>query len=410
VRPGLRALRAELTSRAGLLVGLLSVTVALTTGLMRMPPPTGPSWSATFNEALLGLVGLAPVCAGAVAWLVQDYQRRGIAALAGSSPRGAVGGALPRVGAALLWALAGYLVLLLISAVRTTHRGLPDWPPLLLVLLATAFLAVGAALGWAVGAVATVRAAPPLLGVALFVGVYAGSYGDDWVGRLTPVDRMAVYRSFLQPHVRLVLAQVAVLAAVAALALCVPLAGGLARRWTGLSAAVVLTGAVLVLSKTDPDPTEIRAAPRQPACAGSGVVVCLRPENADLLAPSSTALSAAAAALAPYLPVPMRFSEPGIDRRVDHGPGVYVPPPEPGDPLAFEAAALAAILPPPCPRRVADASATMAYGDVLIWADATVNGPAGIPAYERQRFARILAQNVPGQREWVQRHLTAACS
>ena len=101
--PGLRALRAELTSRAGLLVGLLSVTVALTTGLMRMPPPTGPSWSATFNEALLGLVGLAPVCAGAVAWLVQDYQRRGIAALAGSSPRGAVGGALPRVGAALLW-------------------------------------------------------------------------------------------------------------------------------------------------------------------------------------------------------------------------------------------------------------------------------------------------------------------
>jgi hypothetical protein len=108
--------------------------------------------------------------------------------------------------------------------------------------------------------------------------------------------------------------------------------------------------------------------------------------------------------------VPVRFSEPGIDRRVDSGPGVYVPPPEPGDPLAFEAAALAAILPPPCPRRVADASAAMAYGEVLIWADATVNGPAGIPAYERQRFARILAQNVPGQREWVRRHLTAACS
>jgi hypothetical protein len=410
VRPGLRALRTELTSRAGLVVGLLSVAIALTTGLVRMPPPTGPSWSATFNEALIGLIGLAPVSAGAVAWLVQDYHRRGIAALAASSPRGAVGGALPRIGAALLWALVGYLVLLVISAVRISHRGLPGWPPLLLVLLATAFLAAGAALGWAVGAVATGRAAPPLLAVALFAGVYAGSYGQDWVGRLAPVDRISVYRSFLQPHVQLVLAQVVLLAAVAALALCVPLAGGLARRWTGLSAVVVLTGAVLVLSKTDPDPTEIRAAPREPACAGGPIVLCLRPENADLLAPSSTALSAAAAALGPYLPVPMRFSEPGIDRRVDHGPGVYVPPPVAGDPLAFRAAALSAIVPPPCPRRVADASAITAYGDVLIWAEATVNGLSGIPAYKRERFARILAENVPGQREWVQRHLTAACS
>jgi hypothetical protein len=410
VRPAVHALRTELTSRSGLVVGLLSVAVALITALTRMPPPTGPSWSAAFNEALIGVVALAPVCAGAVAWLVQDYQRRGIAALAASSPRGAAGGALPRVGVALGWALLGYLLLLVISAVRTTHRGLPGWPPLLLVLLATAFLTTGAALGWAVGAAVNLPAAPPLLAVALFAGIYAGSYGDDWAGRLVPVDRMSVYRSFLQPNVRLVLAQVAVLAGIGALALCVPLAGGLARRWTGLSAAVVLTGAVLVLSKTDPDPTEIRAAPRQPACAGGPIVLCLRPENADLLGASSAALSAAAAALAPYLTVPERFSEPGIDRRVEQGPGVYVPPAQAGDPLAFEAAALTAILPPPCPRRVADASATTAYRDVLIWANARVNGLAGIPAYQRARFERILGNTVPGQREWVQKHLTAACS
>ena len=409
MRPAVQAVRTELASRAGLVVGLLSVAVALAAGLMRPPPPTGPSWSAAFNEALTGLIGLAPVCAGAVAWLVQDYQRRGIAALAASSPRGAAGGVLPRVGAALVWASLGYLVLLAISAVRTTHRGLPGGPPLLLVLLAAAFLAASAALGWAVGAVVTVRAAPPLLAVALFAGVYAGSYGQDWAGRLVPVNRLSVYRSFLQPHVRLVLAQAAVLAAVAALALCVPLAGGLGRRWTGFSAAVVLTGAVLVLSKTDPDPTEIRAAPRDPACASGPIVLCLRPENSDLLPASSSALSAAAAALAPYLPVPVRFSEPGIDRRADHGPGVFVPPPAAGDPLAFEAAALAAIVPPPCPRQVADASATTAYGDVLIWADARVNGLDGIPPYARGRFERILAENVSRQREWVHRHLGAAC-
>jgi hypothetical protein len=410
VRPAVRALYAELSSPTGLVVGLVAVAVAVAAGLLRTPPLTGPSWSATFNEALTGLIGLAPVCAGAVAWLVQDYYRRGVATLAGSSPRGVVGGALPRVGAAMLYTLLGYLVLLATAAARTTHRGLPDWPPLLLVLLAASFLVLSMALGWAVGAALTTRAAPPLLAAALLAAAYAGSYGEDWGRRLVPVDRMTAYRSFLQPHVQLVWAQVAVLAALAALALCVPLAGHLARRWTGFSAAVVLTGAMLVLTKTDPDPTEIRGAPSEPACAGGPVVVCLRPENADLLPAASTALAAAAGALAPYVTVPGRFSEPGIDRRTDYGPGVFVPPAAGGDPLEFQAAALAAIVPLPCPRRVSEASTTTAYDDLLTWADARVNGLGGVPPFARMRFSRILSQNVPRQRAWVHRHLTAACS
>lgn len=410
MRPAFRALHTELTSPAGLVVGLLSIAVAVAAGLLRTPPLSGPSWSAAFNEALTGLIGLAPVCAGAVAWLVQDYQRRGIAALAASSPRGAAGGALPRVGAAMVYTLLGYLELLATAAVRTTHRGLPGWPPLLLVLLAASFLVLSMALGWALGAVVTTRVAAPLLAVAMLAAVYAGSYGEDWVGRLVPVDRMTAYRSFLQPHVQLVSAQAAVLVALAALALCVPLAGHLARRLTGFSAVLVLTSAVLVLTRTDPDPTEIRGAPHYPACAGGPVVVCLRPENADLLPASSTALAAAAGALAPYVPVPGRFSEPGIDRPTDYGPGVFVPPPAGDDPLAFEAAALAAIVPLPCPMRVSDASTTTAYGDVLIWAHARVNGPTGIPPYARMRFGRILGESVPRQRDWVHRHLTSACS
>jgi hypothetical protein len=408
VRPALRALGTELTSPAGLLIGLLSIAVAVAAGLLRTPPLTGPSWSATFNEALTGLIGLAPLCAGAVAWLVQDYHRRGIDVLAASSPRGAAGGALPRVGAALAWVTLGYLVLLATSALRTSHRGLPGWPPL--VLLAASFLVASMALGWAVGAVATARVAPPLLAVALFTGVYVGSYGHNWAARLVPVDRESVYRSFLQPHVGLVWAQVAVLAAVAALALCVPLTGRLTRVWTALSAVAVLTGAVLVLSTTDPQPTEIRGAPREAACAGGPFVVCLRPENADLLPASSAAVAAAATALAPYVPVPDRFSEPGIDRRSERGPGVFVPPPTDGDRLAFETAALAAIVPPPCPPQVSDSSATTAYGDVLTWAAARINGLSGVPPYARRRIAKVLDENVPRQREWVQRHLMAACS
>jgi hypothetical protein len=399
----------ELTSGAGLVIGLLLVAVALAAGLMPTPPLTGPSWANVLNEALTGLLLLAPLCAGAVAWQVQDYRRRGLDLLAASSPRGAAGGALPRIGAVLAWAVLAYLLLLGLLAVRTAHRGLPGGAPLLLAVLAGNFLLASVALGWAVGALTTMRFAAPLLAVALFAAVYAGSYGENWAGRLAPVDRVSVYRPFLQPHVRLVWTQVAVLAAIAGLALSVPLARTGARRWTGLSAAVVLAGAVLALSKTDPVPTEIRGAPADPACARGPVVVCLRPENADLLPGSTTALAAASAALAPYLPVPTRYSEPGIDRRTDRGPGIYIPPPGPADPLAFRAAALAAIVPPPCPRHAADATATMAYGDLLIWADARVNGISGIPPYALSRFTRILAQDVPRQREWVRHHLAASC-
>jgi hypothetical protein len=410
VRAATRVLGTELTSGAGPVIGLLLVAVALVGGLVPAPPVTGPSWSTAFNGALSGLLVLAPLCAGAVAWQIQDYRRRGLDLLAASSPRGAAGGALPRIGAVLAWAVLAYLLLLGLFAVRTTHRGLPGGAPLLLAVLAGSFLLAGVALGWAVGTLATIRAAPPLLALALFAVVYAGSYGENWASRLAPVDRMSVYRPFLQPHVRLVWTQVAVLVAIAALALSASLAHSGARRWTGLSAAVVLAGAVLTLSKTDPMPTEIRGAPAEPACAGGPVVVCLRPENADLLPGSTRALAAASAALAPYLPVPTRYSEPGIDRRAERGPGIYIPPPGPADPLAFQAAALAAIVPPPCPARAADATATMAYGDLLIWADARVNGRSGIPPYALGRFTRILSQDVPRQQEWVQRHLAAACA
>jgi hypothetical protein len=410
VRAAARLTAAELTSGTGAVVGLLLLMAGLAGGLVPTPPVTGPSWSAAFNQALNGLLYLAPLAAGAVAWQIQDYRRRGIGMLAASSPRGGAGGALPRVGAVLGWALLAYLLLLGLSVLRTTHRGAPGGPPLLLALLAVAFLAAAAALGWAIGTVTAIRTAPPLLAIAVFASAYAGSYGRSWAGRLAPLYRDSVYRPYLQPHVGLVWTQVVVLAAVTALALSVPLARRGARRWTGLSAAVVLAGAMLALSKTDPDPTEIRGAPADPACAGGPVLVCLRPENADLLPGSTRALAAAAAALNPYLPVPSRFSEPGIDRRAVQGPGIFVPPPRADDPLAFQTAALAAIVPPPCPRRSGDAVATVGYEDLLLWADAQVNGVAEIPPYALDRLTRIMAESVPQQRAWVHHHLTAGCA
>jgi hypothetical protein len=409
VRAAARVTGAELTSPAMIVAGLLLLAAGLAGGLVPTPPVTGPSWSSAVNESLDGLLWLGPLVAGAVAWQIQDYRRRGLGMLAASSPRGRAGGALPRVVAVLGWALLAYGLLLGLSVLRTDHRGTPGWPPLILALLAVVFLAAVAALGWAIGTLTTIRAAPPLLAIALFATVYAGSYGENWVGRLVPMHRDPLYRPYLQPHVALVWLQIVVLGAITALALSVPLARRGARRWTGLSAAVVLAGTLLALTKTDPDPTEIRGAPADPACAGGPVTVCLRPENADLLPGSTHALVAAAAALAPYLPVPGRFSEPGIDRRAAQGPGIFVPPPRADDPLAFQAAALAAIVPPPCPRRSGDAVATTAYGDLLVWADARVNGVAQVPPYALERFTRILAGSVPQQRAWVHHHLAAAC-
>jgi hypothetical protein len=142
-----------------------------------------------------------------------------------------------------------------------------------------------------------------------------------------------------------------------------------------------------------------------PSIPSAGITAAL----GELLPASTAALAAAATALAPYVPVPVRFGEPGIYDRAERGLGVFVPPPVAGDPLAFQAAALAAIVPPPCPRRAEDAAATMAYGDVLVWADARIHGVAGIPPYAQGRFTRILGADVPRQREWVHKHLAAAC-
>lgn len=403
-----RIVLAEMTAGAGLVTGMLLLAVALAGGVATAPPDAGPSWSTPFNLALTGLLVIAPLCAGAVAWLVRDYRVRGIGALAASSNRGSAGGALPRVAAACAWAALAYLVLLGVATLRTAHRGPPTGPALLLALLAGCFLATCAALGWATGTLSDLRAAGPLLAVALFALVRVGTAGNGWARPLAPVDPGATFQSFLQPHVGLVWVQVAVLVAVTALGVSVVLAGR-PGRLTGLAGVVVLAGAVLTLSRTDPTPTEIRGAPAHPACAHGPVTVCLRPENADLLPGSEQALAAASAALSPYLPVPARFSEPGIDRRAVSGPGIYVPPTR-ADRLAFQAAALAAIMPPPCPPRSRHGPAAMAYGDVMIWAEARVREHTGIRRYGLGRVAPVLVMDPDQQRTWVQHHLAASCA
>jgi hypothetical protein len=406
-----RLLLVEMTRGAGLVGGLLLLAAALVAGVGMVPPEAGPSWSTAFNLALTGQLYAAPLLAGAVTWLIQDHRRRGLGALAATSNRGRVAGALPRVGAACAWAGLAYLVLLVVFAARTAHRGLPSGATLLLALLAGCFLGTCAALGWAIGTLSRVRAAGPLLTVAVFALVCVGAGADGWARPLAPVDAVSTYRPFLQPHVRLIWVQVAVLLAITVLALSALAGRRGSRQLTGLTGAVMLAGAVFTMSRTNPAPTEIRGAPAHPACTqGEPVTVCLRSEDADELAGSARALATASAALAPYLAVPSRFSEPGIDRRIASGPGIYVPPAQRHDPLAFQAAALTAIVPPPCPPRVGDAKAVISYADLLTWAEAVVSGERGVPSYALVRVMPVLAMDQEGQRSWVRHHLAATCA
>ena len=400
----------EMTSGAGLVAGVLLLAVAVISGLAMAPPETGPTWSNPFNLALTGRLAAAPLCGGAVAWLVRDYRRRGIGTLAASTNRGTIGGALPRVAAAGSWAVLAYLVMLVLFTLRSAHRGLPTDASLLLALLAGGFLVACVALGWAVGTLAAAPVAPPLLALAIFAVVCVVSTGEGWARRLAPVDPGSAYRPFEEPHVRLILVQVALLAGVTVLALSALVAGRRPRRLTGLAAALGLAIAMLALSRTDPAPTEIRGAPDDPACATGAVTVCLRPENAEFLAGSAQTLAVASAALAPYVSVPARFSEPGMDQRAAVGPGIFVPPARPGDPLALRAAALTAIVPPPCPPKAAASTAALSYADLLTWAEARVYGRSGLPPYALARVTPILGLDRGSQQAWVRHHLAATCA
>lgn len=323
--------------------------------------------------------------------------------------RGVLGGAAPRVAAVPVWSVLSYLVLLMMLTLRTSHRGLPGWPPLLLALLALAFLVACTALGWVVGSRSAVRMAAPLLAFAIFLACYFTSYLGGWPSRLSPVDPDSVYRPFLQPHVRLVWIQVGVLVAVTALALAGLIGRRRVRTGACLAAVVLLGAAVLTLAGTDPAPTELRGDPADPACSIAAVEVCVRPENAAALPEAAGALAAASAALGPYLAVPARFGEPGMDRRPDQGPGVFIPPdvPYPG---SFPAAAVAAILPAPCPVGAGPSDAYESYDDLVQWAHARISGLAAIPQYAVDRVGPVLALDVPAQREWVRGHLVAACA
>jgi hypothetical protein len=405
-----RLLIVDMTTGVGLGAGIVvlgfSVVVGLTTSLS-LPSP---SWSNPFNLALMGLLYLAPLCAGVVTWMVQDYVRRAVAVLAVTSRGSTQVGVVPRVVAMSLWGLIGYLTMLLLFSVRTPRYGVPEGPALLLGVLAIVLLMACVVVGWSVGSLTLSRLAAPAVTLGLFGFMYTVSYLRGWPRRLAPIDPDTSYQPFLQPHVRLVLAQLVLLLGVAALA-----SGGLARRpmnrlVAGAVGVLTLLGSIVWLSHTDPSATELRGAPKNPVCANATIHVCLRPEDAAQLRDASTTLDAAVSALEPYMSVPRRFSEPGMDINKNSGPGVFVPVTNP-TPDDFLRAAIAAILPAPCPATATDDAQT-AYRQLYIWAEIRAAGGTA-PTMMDPRDAiinTVLTEDTAHQRMWVQEHLKAARS
>jgi hypothetical protein len=409
-----RVLRAEATTGATAAVGVLMVVMAAVGGLSVGVGLAGANWANPLTTAIVGMLYVVPVSAGAIAWLVRDYRRRGVATLAGSSVRGALTPALVPAAAVTAWTLLAYVVLVVTIAVRMPLAGAAPYPAaLLLIPVMLALVAACDAAGLAVGWSTRNRLAPFGLASLVFGTLFVAAYLRSWVGRLSPIDASTSYPTFLQPDVALMTARIAGLTGLALLAAAVVIP----RRYAGVLAGVVglalVAGWVTGVRGLDPDRYEYRAAPRDPACATGTVTVCLRPENKWQLGEALRRLDHAATALRPFLTVPSRFSEPGMELDAIFGPGIFVPPAVPY-PEAYAEAAVFAIIPGPCwANRVPSDTATPAddaWVDLQLWALLTTatSGERVTTDTDRDRLAPVLRWSTERQREWVTERARAA--
>jgi hypothetical protein len=296
---------------------------------------------------------IVPLGAGAIAWTVRDYRRRGVAALAASSARGARMPAVVRTGAVTAWMVLAYLVLFVTIAARSPLADAAPYPA-------------------------------------------------------------ASYPTYLQPDVGLFAARMAGLAGLAVLGAAVLVPRRLVRVLAAVVGLALVAGAVTGVRGIDPLRYDYRAAPRHPVCATGTVSLCVRPEDAPQLGEAARSLDRVAAALRPFLPVPSRFSAPGMEFDAVQRPGVFVPPRD-AYPGVYTEAAVYGILPASCRSTRPDPDATTtpaddAWVDLLTWALLTTETSEEhlVDDTDRIRYGPVLRWSVERQRAWVTGRLRAA--
>lgn len=411
----LRILVTEATTGATLVIGGLMVVVAAVGGLSVGLELAAPNWANPLTLAMVGMMYIVPLGAGAIAWTVRDYRRRGVAALAASSARGARMPAVVRTGAVTAWMVLAYLVLFVTIAARSPLAGAAPYPaalmlvPVLLLLVAACALA-GLAVGWG----SRNRLAPFGLAAVVFGALFVSIYLRSWVGHLSPIDAGTSYPTYLQPDVGLFAARMAGLAGLAVLGAAVLVPRRLVRVLAAVVGLALVAGAVTGVRGIDPRRYDYRAAPRHPACATGTVSLCVRPEDAHQLGEAARILDRVAASLRPFLPVPSRFSAPGMEFDAVQRPGVFVPPRD-AYPGVYTEAAVYGILPASCRSTRPDPDATTtpadeAWVDLLTWALLTTetSGEHLVDGTDRIRYGPVLRWSVERQRAWVTGLLRAA--
>jgi hypothetical protein len=330
---------------------LLRIELRRTATLWLLPPLAALLWLTTYRPSMAAppwwnlrgamiqqqaLLALAPLVAGAAAWMGSREGRRGSADLVGVTALPHWAGQLVTWAATTCWAMVAYLggvaVVYGITAQQATWGGPLWWP----VAVGAAMVAACCALGFAAGALLPGRFSAPLVAVAVFLVLGAGAiaiehnstYAQIWplnVQGALPQDAFGVFSPYLPD---LAITQVLFLAGLAVVVLgalglraaaggrrlrcvaAVAAAAGLAAAGTGVGlAGTARPGATGIVIPALHDAAADKPLPYTPVCSHAAVPVCLHPAYRSLLPAVTAALGPLLSEVAGLPGAPVRASQ-----------------------------------------------------------------------------------------------------
>lgn len=386
-----------------LIAGGLSVAVALLSGLLLDMSSLKRGWADPFNVALVGLIYLAPVAAGAAAAEGRALAQSGLLGTAVNTTSGRRRALMLSWLSVALWQLTAFAGLSLLAILRVGVRGLPSLAVLLLPVSAVTILLAVTTLGTLLGFVVPRRGTAPTMALSIFGLLFALSFATGDLAAFSVVYPSTFYQPWLEPHAALVAGQVALLGSVLLGALA-GLLGGRVARPAGSGAAVLALLATVALLRTDPDPVQIRADPGEQACAERNqVMLCVWPESRDALTPGLLSLTQYVEAAGPFLDVPHRYRQPGL--RPSSAATVLLPAETQSPAEANLYTSLAVLAAYDCQ----EGPGARAAADLYTWMVARVDRTGAdttSPGY------RVATQEMAQQQMWVDQQLAAisACT
>lgn len=392
----LSLLTVQATSGLPAAAGLLSIVVALLTGLLFDSSGLQSGWADPLNLALTAILYLAPVAVGSGAVEASALRRSGLLQLAGTSSVGRRKALLLVYAACVGWQWLAFLALTALSVLRSDTNGAFSGADLLLPASAMAMLAATSALGVVLGSRFTNHLLPPGLAIAVFLGLYAPTFANGRFATLSYFYPSTYYQPFLQPHIRLLSLQI--ISLLLLVLACVGAMFGKPRgQFVALLAGLAIVPVFLALGSTNPDPVQYRSAPDNPLCkTAEGLHLCVWPDSKESLDPGLAALVDVAAHARPFLEVPIEYQQPGL--KLDAAT-IQLP----GNPRSSQELALVAVRAVIPPLACSGPEATDAYFDLSDWLSARLSPGAGYSEHIEEAVRLPASQ----QKSWVTERVAA---